>query len=160
MSERGEVPAGPNRSPAGNVRQDAAIQAFDQELDSLWARPGEALGKGVRPQEHRRPNDLVRIRLTHSARMAPEQPELKLACQLLRDGARDEAAEAGVDPVGVLVRPVSSALDQLAGAHDPLSRPTAECRRRSVDRDCPNVVDRQVVACQLDGRAEGHLRPV
>ena len=92
--------------------------------------------------------------------MAAKQPELQLGRELLGDGARDEAAKACVDPVRMLVRAVSRALDELAGAHDLVARLAAERRRRAVDRDRPNVVDRQVVAAQLDGRSQGHLRPV
>ena len=38
MRERRQVTARSDRAPARNVRQDAAVQAFDQELDGLRAR--------------------------------------------------------------------------------------------------------------------------
>ena len=40
------------------------------------ARAGVALRERVRAQEHRRADDLVRVRLADAARVAPEQPEL------------------------------------------------------------------------------------
>src|SRR5439155_9630600 len=122
------------------MRENAAIQAFDQELDRLGPGAGEALRERVRSQEHRRPDDLVRVWLTHAACMAPEQPELQLAREFLGDRARDEAAETRVDAVRVLVRAVSGALDDLACAQDLFARRAAEGRRCAVDGNCPNVV--------------------
>ena len=125
MRERREVTAGTNGPATGNVRQNAAIQAFDQELYRLRSGPGEALRERIRAQEHRRPDDFVRIRLAHAAGMAPEQPELQLARQLLGNRARDKTAKAGVDAVRVLVRAVSGAFDELPGAHDLFARRAA-----------------------------------
>ena len=92
--------------------------------------------------------------------MAPEQPELKLGRQLLGNRPRDEPAEAGVDPISVLIRPVGGTLDDRAGSNDLLARAIAQGRVRPIDRNRPNVVDRQVFAGQSDRGAQGHFRPV
>ena len=72
---------------------------------------------------------VVRIRLADAARVRAEQAQLQLLGQLLRDLLRDEAAEAGVDAVGVLVRAVRGALDD---ARAP--RASARARRRRAAR--------------------------
>ena len=104
MRERREVAARADRAAARHVRQDAAVEALEQQLDGLDARARVALGERVRAQQHRRAHDLVRVRLADAARVAAQQAQLELLGQLLRDRPRDEAAEAGVDAVGVLAR--------------------------------------------------------
>ena len=118
MRERREIARRSDRPAARHDRQHAAIEAVEQQLDRLDARAGVALRERVRAQEHRGAHDLVRIRLADAARMRAQQPQLQLAGQLLRNRAVDEAAEAGVDAVRVLLRSVRRALDERArGAH-------------------------------------------
>ena len=118
MGQRSEVPAGSDRAATGHVRQDATVEASDDQLDGVDVRARVALGEGVRTEEHRRAHDLGRIRLADAAGMAAQEPELKLLGQLLGNGAGDKAAEAGVDAVGVLARSVDGSLDEVArGAH-------------------------------------------
>ena len=54
--------------------------------------------------------------------MAAQEPQLELGRELLRDLARDEAAEAGVDAVGVVAVAVRDVLDERAGRPHPLAR--------------------------------------
>ncbi len=128
MRERREVAARADRAARGDVREHAAVQALEQQLDRHDARPGEPLRKRVRAQEHRRAHDVVRIRLADSARMAAQETELQLLAQLLRDVRRDEPAEARVHAVGVLAL---DAVDELAGRAHPRSRSVAELGRRT-----------------------------
>ena len=104
MRERREVAARADRAAARHDRQHAAVEALEQQLDELGPRAGAALGERVRAQQHRRADDLVRIRLADPAGVAAQEAELELLGQLLRDRLRDEAAEAGVHAVGVLAR--------------------------------------------------------
>ena len=123
VRERREVAAGADRTAARHVRQHAAVQAVDEQLHGLDPRARAALRERVRAQQHRRAHDLVRIRLADTARVASQQSQLKLLRELLRDRLGHEAAEAGVDAVGVLARPVRRALDDLPA-------PRASCRAR------------------------------
>ena len=102
VRERREVAGRADRAARRHVRQHAAVQALEQQLDGLDARAGVALRERVRAQQHRRAHDLVGIRLAHAAGMRPQQAQLQLLGQLLRDRLRDEPAEAGVDAVRVL----------------------------------------------------------
>ena len=102
VGERGKVAARAHRAAARDVREDAAVQALDQQLDRDDASAGVALGERVRAQQHRRAHDLVRVRLADAAGVAAQEPQLELLGQLLGDRARDESAEAGVHAVGVL----------------------------------------------------------
>ena len=115
MGERGEVAGRAHRSSRRDDREHAAAEALEQELHRLHARARMALRERVCSQEHRRADDLVRVRVADTACVAPQQPELELLRQLARDPLRDEAAEAGVDPVRVLVEPVRRSLDERAG---------------------------------------------
>jgi hypothetical protein len=146
MRERREISTRADGATARNVREEAAVQTLDQKLHRLRPGAGVALRERVRTEQHRCPHDLVGIRLADPTGVAPKQAELELRCQLLRDRLRDEASEAGVDPVGVLCRPVSRPLDELACPHDLLARTIAELDRHAADCNRPNVVDRQVVA--------------
>ena len=100
------------------MRQESAVQAFDQELDRPGTCPRKALGERVRAQQHRGSHDFVRIRLSYSAGVAPQQAKLKLGGELFGNRARDEPAEAGVDAVRVLSRPVRRPLDKRTGTGD------------------------------------------
>src|SRR3954470_16209521 len=96
MGERRKVAAGADRPPARNVREDAVVEALDQELYGDDARAGVALGEGVGAQQHRRANDLVRVWLPDATRVAAQEPQLELLGELFRNRARDEPSEAGV----------------------------------------------------------------
>ena len=146
MGERSQVPACSDRAAARNTRQEAAVEAFDHQLDRLDPRAGVALRQSVRAQEHRGPHDLVRIGLTDSARVATEKAHLELVRHLFGNPLRDEPAEAGVDAVGVLLLPVGRPGDELARCTHAAAGRVRELRLRTLDRDRPDVVDRQVVA--------------
>ena len=88
--------------------------------------------------------------------MRAEQPELQLFGLLLRDRDRDEAAEAGVDAVGVLAAPVGGSLHELACGVHPLSCPVGQPCARSVDGHGPDVVHGEVVASEADRRPLRH----
>ena len=147
MRERREVAARADRSARGDVRQDAAVETFEQQLDRRDVRAGEPLCERVRAQEHRRADDVVRIRLADAARMAAQEAELELLAELLRDVSRDEPAEAGVHAVRVL------ALDPVdEGSRGPhaLLRRAGEGRRQPIDRDRPHVGNGEVLSRQDD----------
>jgi hypothetical protein len=156
MRERREVTRGADRAARRNDRDDAARETFEQQLDGLDPRAGIALRERVRAQEHRGPHDLVGIRVADAARVRAEQPQLELLRQLLRDRPVHEAAEAGVDAVGVLARAVRGALHELAGRRHLFARALGERRRRQLDRRGPDVCDREVVAGEADRGALGH----
>ena len=92
VCERSEIAARAHGPARGHPRQHAAVQTLEQELDRDDARAGESLGERVRPQQHRRADDVVGVRLTDAARMASEEPELQLLGELLRDVGRHETS--------------------------------------------------------------------
>ena len=118
--------------------------------------PEVPFGQRVRPQQHRRADDLVVVRLADAARVRTEQAELQLLGQLFRDGTRDEAAEPGVDAVRVLARAVGRALDELPRDAHLRAGGVGQRSRIAVDRDGPDVGDREVVAGEADRGALGH----
>ena len=127
MRERREVAARADRSARGHVRQHAAVQALEQQLDRRDVRAREPLRERVRAQQHRRAHDVVRIRLADAAGMAAQEPELELLAELLRDVGRDEAAEARVHAVRVLaLDPVD---ERSRRAHALLARSRRASRR-------------------------------
>ena len=140
------------RSPpptrGSDVRDDPGVEAGEQQLDHLDARAGVALRERVRPQEHRRAHDLVRVRVADAAGVAAQEAQLELPRQLLRDRLRDETAEPGVHPVRVLARAVRGPVDELARRDHPLPRGVGEPGVATLDRDGPDVLDRQVFARQ------------
>src|SRR4029078_2335389 len=122
------------------------------ELVRLDARPPEALGERVRAKEHRRADDLVRVRVADAACVAAEQSQLQVGSLLRRDRLRDEPPEAGVDAVGVVAD-----LRLEKGTRRGRSRPPrlSERRRTPGDRDVPDVRDRKVLPGQLDSVRHG-----
>ena len=132
VGERREIPARTDRAARGDIREHAAVEALDEQLDGLHARARAAFCERVRAQQHRRAHDLSRVRLPDAARVASEQPKLELVRELLRDRAADEAAEARVDPVRVLACAVGRLLDERPSSGDALAgeRRTAPRRRR------------------------------
>ena len=157
MGERREIPRGADRAAARHDGQHSLVQAVEQELDGLDARSREAFRERVRAKHHRGADDLVRIRLPHPARVAAQEAELELLGELRRDRLRDEAAEAGVDAVGVLARGLrGGAVDELAGRGHLRAPVVGEGRRGSLDRDRPDVVDREIVSVQEHCGGDGH----
>ncbi len=158
MRERREVAGRADAPAARHDRDEAAVQAAEQQLDGLDARTRVALRERVRAQKHRGPDDLVGIRLADAARVRAQKAQLELLGQLLRDRARDEAAEPRVDAVRVLARAMRSALDELAGGAHLLPRRVGELDRRAVHGDRPDVVDGQILAGETDARHAASLR--
>ena len=149
-------PLAPTEPRLGTTGSTPAVEALEQQLDELRPRAGAPLRERVRAQQHRRADDLVRVRVADAARVAAQQPELELLGQLLRDRLRDEAAEAGVDAVGVLARGRARRGRRRARAATIRSaRRVGERRRRALDRDRPDVVDGQVLAGEADRRSRG-----
>ena len=143
-------PDAPTEPRARHVRDEAAVQAVDQELDGLDPRAGVALGERVRAQQHRRAHDLVGVGLADAAGVAPQQAQLQLRGLLLRDRLRDEAAEARVDAVGVLAGAVRGPLDDRAGGAHLRPRLVGELGRVPLDGDRPDVRSGEVVAGEPD----------
>src|ERR1041384_194919 len=83
--------------------------------------------------------------------MTAEQAQLQLLRQPFRDRLGDEAAETGVDAVGVLARAVRGALDDRACRVHLVARVVGELGGRSLDRDAPDVLDTEIVAGQRRG---------
>ena len=144
MGERCEVAAGAHRAASRDVRQDAAVEAFDQQLDRLDPRARVALRERVRPQQHRRADDAGRIGLADAARVAAQQAELELVDAVVGDRLGDEAAEARVDAVGVLGR----LLDERTGRLHLTARLVGEADGRAVHGDLPDVLQPEVVPGQ------------
>ena len=137
VRERREVARCADRAARGHARQHAAVQALEQQLDRLDPRARVALRERVRAQQHCGANDLVGIRLADAARVRAQQAELELLGQLLGDLLGDEASEAGVDAVGVLVRPVRGMLDDRARRAHARARLLGERRGRTRRRPRP-----------------------
>ena len=156
MGERREIARGSHRAASRHNRQHALLEECEQQLHRLDARSRVALGEGVRAQKHRRADDLVGIRVADSARMRPQQAQLELRGLLLGNRDSDEAAEAGVDAVGVLAASVRGSLDELAGGNHALPRLVGQLGPRTIDRDGPHVVDGQVFAREADRRPLRH----
>ena len=156
MRERREVTGRPDRAAARHDRQHSAVEEREQQFDRLHACARVAFRQRVRAQEHRRADDLVGVRVADPARVGAKQPKLQLGGLFLRDGDRDEAAEAGVDAVGVLAAAVRRAFHELAGGAHLLPRLVGELGARSFDRHRPDVVDAQVVARKADRRPLRH----
>ena len=85
VRERSQVAARSDRASTRDARNEAAVQALEQVLDRLDARAGVALRECVRAEEHRRADDLVRIRIADTRRVTSEEAKLELARQLLRN---------------------------------------------------------------------------
>ena len=150
MSERCEIPTGPDRAARGHTREHAAVETFDQELDGLDSCARKALGERVGAEKHRRADDLIRVGLAHPARMAAEQAKLQLLDLVVWDRLRDEAAESRVDAVGVLPH----TLDERASRLHSRPRFVRERHRHTMNGDLPHVLDPKVVPRQ--GRARDH----
>ena len=152
MRERGQVAARAHRAPRGHVGDDPRVEDGEEQLDGLDPGARVALRDRVRPQHHRGAHDLVGIRLPHPAGVAAQQAQLQLLGLLLRDRLRDEAAEARVDPVGVLA---PEPVDERPRACHPLDRALRERDRPTADRDVPDVLDREVVTCEREQTGHG-----
>ena len=150
-----EAPTEPRLGTTGTTPRFR--QASSRSTISARA-PEWPLGEDVRAQEHRRTNDLGRVRVADAAGVAPEKPELELGAQLGRDRLRDEPAEARVDPVGVLALDGRDALDELACGGELAASLVGELGLRTADGDCPDVPDRQIVAGQRHCGRERHRR--
>ena len=120
------------------------MRHLDQQLDGLDPRAREPLRERVRPQQHRRADDLRRIRLADAARVAAQQAQLQLVDLVVGDRLRDEAAEAGVDAVGVLGGP----LDERARRLHLTARLVGKADGRAVHGHLPDVLQPQVVPVQ------------
>ena len=132
------------------------VETLEQQLDELGPRAGPSFRERVRAQEHCRTDDLVRIRIPHTARMAAQQAELQLLGQLLRDRLRDEAPEAGIYTVGMFVPAVRSTVDDLARRAHLLARLVRQRSAPTLDRDRPDVLVRQLFAREPDRRGVRH----
>ena len=150
VRERGEIARRTDGAARRHDRQHAACEAFEQQLDRLDARARVSLRKRVRAQQHGRPDDRVGVRISDPAGVRAEQTQLQLPGQLLRDLLRDEAAEAGVDAVGVLVRAVGGALDEPRAPRASWRgrRPTKAPEDATSTADRPDVTKGEIVAGQ------------
>ena len=128
------------------------VENREEQLDRLDAGARVALGDGVRAEQHRGADDLVRVRLADAAGVASKQPQLQLLGLVVRDRLRDEAAEPGVDAVGVLA---AELVEQAARACHLLDGARSEADRAAADRDVPDVLDREVVAGQQEQIGHG-----
>ena len=160
VRERREIARRADRPAARHEREHAAVQALEEQLDRAERDPRRPLGERVRAQEHGRADDLVRIRLPHAARVAAQEAELELLGLLRRDRLRDEAAEAGVDPVRVLAaRARGHLVDEIARGLDSFAGDVGELRRRALDRNGPDVCGGEVVTGERNGHGVSLERP-
>ena len=146
MRERCQVAAGAYRATTRHDREHSAIEALDQQLHDLHAGSGIALRERVRPEQHRRPHDLRRIRVPDAAGVAAQETELELFGLLCGNGLRDEPPEARVDAIGVLTLAERHASDDLACGTHAASGLVRDRRRRAADSRRPDIVGRQLVA--------------
>src|SRR5207247_10202797 len=145
-----EVAARADRPATGHSWENAPLQAFQQQLDRLDPRAGVPLRERIGAQQHRGADNLAGIRLPDTAGVTPQESQLELSRLLLGNRGRDEAPEAGIDPVRVLTRTVRRALDEVAcGAHL-RARLVGERRVRRLDCDRPDVLDPEIVSGQAD----------
>ena len=150
MREWREVAARPDGAAARHARDHAALEAPEQKLDRLDARTRRAFRERVGAEDHRGADDLAGVRLADAAGVAPQQPQLQLLGQLFGDGLRDEPAEAGVDPVGVLARAVRGAFDQLTRCAHLRARLVGERDAGFAVGDRAHVFDPEIVPGQAD----------
>ena len=78
--------------------------------------------------------------------MAAEEADLELLGQLFGDRARDEAAEARVDTVGVLLCAMDGAPNQVARGAHLLTRGVRESDLGAIDCHRPDVGETEVVS--------------
>ena len=71
VREWGEIAARPDRATRRNVRHESGDERSNEQLDGLDARARVSLRERVRPEEHRRADDVVGIGLADAARVAP-----------------------------------------------------------------------------------------
>ena len=157
VREGRQVAGGTDGAPGRDVRENASIQAFEQELDGLDPGARVTLGKRIGAKHHRCADDLVGVGLPHAARMASKQPKLELLGELGWDRTGHEAAEARVDSVRVLAGGLAGgSLDDRPGGVHLFARVFGELGRFAADSDPPDVVDGEVLPVQRDGRRERH----
>ena len=144
-----------SRPPSHARARAAATPASknrEQQLDGLDPDPRVPLGESIRAQEHRRADDLVRIRLADTAGMAPQQPKLELARLLGRDLLGDEPPEARVDAVRVVAE---LPLDQRSRGPHPLASAIRQLHPATFDGDLPHLVNAKVVAGETEASHRG-----
>ena len=117
MSQWSQVAARADRAARGHAGKDATVETVDQELDGRRPGAGVPFRERVRAKQHRGPDDVVRVGLADTARVAAQEAELELL-DLGPAGIvwGDEAAEAGVDAVGVLVSIATSSTSARAAS--------------------------------------------
>ena len=156
MRQRREIAARADRPATRHARDDAARETLEQQLDGFDPGAGRTLRERVRAQDHGGADDLRRIGIADTARVAPQEPQLQLLRELFRDRPGHEAPEAGVDAVGVLARPVRRALDELARGTHLRPRLVGERGGGGAEGDRPYVVEPEVVSGQADRRRLSH----
>ena len=152
MRERGQIAARTHRAARGHVRDDPGVEDGEQQLDGLHAGARVSLRDRVRPQHHRRADDVVGIRLADAAGVAAQQPQLQLLGLVLGDRLRHEAAEARVDAVRVLAAQI---VEQRPRATHALDRARRQRDRATADRDVLDVLDREVIPGQQERLGHG-----
>ena len=145
MRERREVAARADRAARRHDRQHTAVEALEQQLDELGPRAGPPFASAFARSSiaartissgYGSPTPHAWLRRSRSWSSSVSSSGIDL---------RDEAAEAGVDAVGVLARAVRRAVDDRAGR---VHRARAESASAAcaLDRDRPDVLDGQVLA--------------
>ena len=147
MSQGRKIAARADRPARGDDRDDSAIEALDEQLDRGDVRAREPLGERVRAQEHRRSNDLVRIRLANAACMAPEKPHLELFGLVLGDMSGHETAESGIHAVGVLA---VNRIDKLPCGTHPIHRSRGHLCDSVTECDIPYIGESEIFPGQGD----------
>ena len=85
--------------------------------------------------------------------MAAQEAQLELAAELVGDPLRDETAEAGVDPVGVLA---ALRVDERPRGGHLRASPIRQRGLTPADRNAPDFADRQIFAGEQHGTGMGH----
>ena len=155
MGEWREVAARADRASARHLGNHATAETVEQQLRDLEPSPRVALRKRIRAHEHRRPHDLVRVRLADAARVAAEQAHLQLLGQLARYPSRDEAAEAGGHAVGRFI-PSERLVHDCASRGHLLAGAFVELRACRSDRHVPDIGNGEVLTRQADHGRPGH----
>jgi hypothetical protein len=142
MRERARSPLAPTEPRAGTTGSTRGSRHSSSSSTGLEPRAGAPFASAFARSSIAARTISSGIRLADAARVAAQEAELQLLGQLLRDRLRDEAAEAGVDAVGVLARPWPRCRRPPRGRAIALAGSPRERARAAVDGDRPDVARR------------------
>ena len=147
VRERHEIAAGPDRTFAGNLREDALVQRRDEQLDQFLANPRVTARERVGAGDHDGARLGVREQRALTDEQVVQQIDLVLRLIFVRDAESTQRTEPGVDAVD-RARLGGEGFDQFAAASDERSRGVGERAGIAQSGDAPGIQYRQVVSVE------------